>query len=192
MWSLFLWLDSERLQVLSASQTLPPLFSLLTQLCDGFLSPLPNPNHLAKCLESKQVYYSWRKLFVSSPIHLDGSCPAVTGTLFIGVQNFLSQPPEPCDYRKSRAYGVCKGSTKAFTFSNSARHICKHILIPGTTVTSFWHKKQSCVEIYLVTQNHKQQTCLSRVWESHLCPSHVYNSSTDWLLSFVADAVLVK
>lgn len=126
MWSWFLWPDSKRLQGLSASQTLPALFSLLTQQNDGSLSPLPNPNHLATRLKSKQVYYIWRKLFVSFPIHLDGSCPAVTGTLFTGAQNFQSQPPEPCDYRKSRAYGVCTSYTKAITFSNLARHLCKH------------------------------------------------------------------
>lgn len=126
MWSWFLWLDSERLQVLSVSETLPSLFSFLTKQNDAPLSPLPNPNHLATSLESKRECYSRRKLSVRIPIHLDGSCPAVKGAMLIGPQNFLSQPPEPCDYRKLRTYGVCTSSTKAITFNILAKLLHKY------------------------------------------------------------------
>lgn len=146
MWSWFQWLVSERLQVLSVSETLPPLFSLLTQQKDAPLSPLPNPNHLATCLESKRDYYSW-KLSVRITIHLDGSCPAVTGALLIEPHNFLSQPPEPCDYWKSRAYGICTSCTKAITFSIIAKLFVNTQLIIGTNTTISWHTAVICEKI---------------------------------------------
>lgn len=111
--------------MLSVSETLPPLFSLLTQQNDATLSPLPNSNHLATSLESKRDCYSWRKLSIRIPLHLDGSYPAVIGAMLIGPQNFLSQPPEPSDYRKLKAYGACTSSTKAITFNILAKLLRK-------------------------------------------------------------------
>lgn len=86
--------------------------------------------------------------------------------MLIGPQNFPSQPPEPCDYRKLRAYEVCTRSTKAITFSILAKLLRKHKI-------DSWNKQHKfltvmCGKISRMLHSTQSQTT-NRILHTHIC-----------------------